>query len=535
MIVDKRKLKKFLLAAVLMMVLAIYLFRLTYSGLWYDEGVEYFYSKYMSGPLPTGMQTIGHGMSNMYQRICSTYQPPLFNVLMYFWLLIADNESWFRLAGVLTTFVGAVGLYAAMKRLSNFWWALAGVVVFLATPSVHHYALECGEYNLMVCMECWALYFFCSALKDNDLRRQKRYLAGFLIFACLAAYSQYGAILLMMALYLVLLAFFLHAGNQAALHFLAIGTLVVILIAALPLVGFFLMPQMANQQGGDVSHAPVFVLGVAYSLLRGIYKINFFIFDKGREGTIYVTLVITFIAAVAFFLKDKAFKVLFSSVILTYFVYFVLVACSYYAYNDWDGSLGCNNQGGRYTLFMAPLVVLTGVYSFYVCASRCKMKPVSVSLMVLFMMIFLFYANQGFRKFVYDPDVKEHTREAYKVWMEHGGDNNYTMVDIVRNPAFQYYYQHGKRRNPANVIIEHVVDPKRPVEEVTNQLDGMKVFRHQNVYYLSTQYYLGQGKRMNHLDKAMQERGYEAKILYQYGEVLIVYSRNNVSTTSTKE
>lgn len=59
MIVDKRKLKKFLLAAVLMLVLVIYLFRLTYSGLWYDEGVEYFYSKYMSGRCRRGCRRLG--------------------------------------------------------------------------------------------------------------------------------------------------------------------------------------------------------------------------------------------------------------------------------------------------------------------------------------------------------------------------------------------------------------------------------------------------------------------------------------------
>ncbi len=60
--------------------------KLTNAPLWFDEAVEYWYSKVMVGELPYD------GYTNMYQRIVSTFQPLLYNVIMYFWLKISDSE-----------------------------------------------------------------------------------------------------------------------------------------------------------------------------------------------------------------------------------------------------------------------------------------------------------------------------------------------------------------------------------------------------------------------------------------------------------
>lgn len=56
--------------------------KMTNSALWYDEAIEYFYSKIMIGKVPGGFDT-----QNMYERITSTFQPPLYNVFMNIWLL----------------------------------------------------------------------------------------------------------------------------------------------------------------------------------------------------------------------------------------------------------------------------------------------------------------------------------------------------------------------------------------------------------------------------------------------------------------
>jgi len=86
----------------------------TKSSLWYDEAIEYWYSKTLSGTVPVGGTT-----TTMYERIVSTYQPPLYNWLMYLWLQIADTEFWFKFAGVITTIIGAIGFYQVTKEITN--------------------------------------------------------------------------------------------------------------------------------------------------------------------------------------------------------------------------------------------------------------------------------------------------------------------------------------------------------------------------------------------------------------------------------
>lgn len=72
-------------------------YKLTNAPLWYDETIEYWYSKVMVGSLPwDSMNSVDSHFENMYQRIVSTFQPPLYNFLMYFWLKISSTEWWFR-------------------------------------------------------------------------------------------------------------------------------------------------------------------------------------------------------------------------------------------------------------------------------------------------------------------------------------------------------------------------------------------------------------------------------------------------------
>ena len=69
-------------------------YKLMNSALWYDEWIEYYFSQ----------KSIMNG--ELYQSVISTFQPPLYNFLMHFWLKISDSLLWFRLFNVV---IGAVG------------------------------------------------------------------------------------------------------------------------------------------------------------------------------------------------------------------------------------------------------------------------------------------------------------------------------------------------------------------------------------------------------------------------------------------
>ena len=121
--IDNKNRDYFLLGSVLILFILVTTYKLTNASLWFDETVEYWYSKVLVGTLPYDSTKV-----NMYQRITSTYQPPLYNILMYFWLRISDSVWWFRFFGVVMGFIGMIGLYKGVcKAIDNSALASASV------------------------------------------------------------------------------------------------------------------------------------------------------------------------------------------------------------------------------------------------------------------------------------------------------------------------------------------------------------------------------------------------------------------------
>lgn len=512
--------KKYILLTVLLLVIFIvYLTKLTVSGLWLDESIEYFYSKYMFGPLPGN---IASGYNNMYERICYTFQPPLYNLLMYLWLNVADSEEWFRFAGVVTTFVGSIGIFFALKKLSNYYFGLAGLIVYLTTYSVQFYALECGEYNLVLCMECWALYFFCAVLEERNTKKKVKEIIGFFVFACLAAYSQYGAILLMVPLYLFLFCHFLISKDKQMIRCAIVGAIVVLIVAALPLLWFFLIPQMENQQISGVSHLPFFSeSGILYSLCDGILKIlkfNFGIFAQYIVLTCFLLIITT-----ALYFKSKKLGAIIAEFFFVYLIYFSCVACSLYGYNSWYNKVGCDNLGGRYSLYLVPFIVIMTLTSLYVIASTLQGRYIGIIFKKVAIIVLIVFLGYGTIKLIVDNTTKDNTREVYKVWAENGGDHTYTIVLQRFNPQFQFYYLHGLHNHPDRIITG---DWRRlaSVNEIQTALDKLGTFNHKLIFFVGELQYRNVDIQ-SRFDKIMNNCGYEAKYLYKKGKVLALYTK----------
>jgi len=498
----------------LLVIFSIYVVYLTKSGLWYDEGIEYFYSKYL-GVLPEGVQVNAEGKTNMYMRICSTFQPPLYNVLMYFWLLLFDGVNSFRFIGILFTFIGALGFFKTIKLLSNDNWAIGGIVVYLLTNSIVYYGLECGEYYLMLCMESWALYYFTSFFKAEEYNTSKKKLIGFLLFAVLSAYSQYGAILLMAPLYSVLFINILKRKDKKLIVFLFLSTVFVLVVFALPLLYYFLIPQMGHQNSIGVSHALVFQKNVIYSFFLGIFSILNFLFVKTIPlFLLSIVLLACFLSFIGLLSKNKFLFSVWGTLVLVYILYFVLVATSFYAYNEWDGKRGCYNFGDRYTLYMAPLILLAIVYGIYNLMGLIKRNILlrkSLNICVIVLVISFSFLNVWYLGWEKDSE----TRDAYHLWESVKGYNQYTLIDNFENPPFQFYFQHSKHYNSTsckNVIGEGGWSLSGTPDVIYQKQDSMGVYKHPIVLFISANKHFKSEKLKNN-DIAMKRAGYKRKFL----------------------
>ncbi len=518
--------ERIILFFVLLVIFLWYASQLTRCGLWYDEAIEYFYSKYV-GALPEIMSG-NSGGANMYERICSTFQPPLYNVLMHFWLLLFDSEVSFRLAGVLVTFVGAIGFYKSVKVISNSVWATCSIVVYLMTRSVMYYALECAEYNLMLCMESWALYYFVKFLNGTDFKQRRNSFYGFLAFAVLAAYSQYGAILLVVPLCVVMFIDTAKKGDKRLLTVMIASVAVVMVFFAAPLIYFFLIPQMEHQNSIGVSHYPVFRKNIFYSVPYGVFCLIQFIF-----GSPLLFAPLTIFVGLFSFLglrnHNKLLTTFWITLVAVYLLYFILVACSFYGYNGWNVSFGCYNLGGRYTLYIAPPMLITLIYGLFNYREYLLRKGKwHNTVRYLLWGIMLIYVGAGMWTYLTKGLDKSNEREAYRLWEASGLSKNITIVHNFSNPIFAYYFMHSEHYNAEtskNVIGEGMWGRKATPDERYHKLDSMGVYEHDDVVVVTPHEFWGPVD----YDIAMEKAGYSPEYLLdgrKDGWVnLIVYSK----------
>ena len=69
-----------MLGGVLFVFLLMALYKLTDTPLWYDEMIEFYYSKYLTGQI-RGVSLC----SNLYERLqTNSFQPPLYNLIFRF-------------------------------------------------------------------------------------------------------------------------------------------------------------------------------------------------------------------------------------------------------------------------------------------------------------------------------------------------------------------------------------------------------------------------------------------------------------------
>lgn len=505
--------KYIILAGILILVSIPYLVKLTHANLWYDEAIEYFYSKAVLGQVPGGGST-----ANMYERICSTYQPPLYNILMHFWLMLFDSEFGFRLCGVIVTAVGGVGIFFGIEELSDDdLWALMSTLLYMFTSSVAYYALECAEYNLMLCCMAWAVCFYIKTLKRSHVSS----LIGFFIFACLAVYSQYGAVFLVIGMFCSIVVDAIINKNGAMVRNIAIGTIVVFIFAALPLIYFFLFPQMNKQGSVRVSHVPVFVDNIAIDFIKGIITCLYWDFTFPDLSILTDRLIIAGVGGALIFTvfalvkEHRQFYPFILSISVAYTIYFAAVACSFYGYNEWNGELGCNNLGGKYAIFLVPIIVVTLVESMRFTLNRLREeKSIIYKMSVpLFIVWIIIYCGIEIVKLGRVNWEKGDIREMTESWYESEAFDSLTLVHEQRDAMFQFYLIHNNQYS--ELYQNHIIATERWIrdaeyEDVKENLEIMGIYDYDDFYYITPM-----SGSYEAFTKVMEDKGYSIEIIFE--------------------
>lgn len=506
------KKEKLLLWGILVCLALLFITNANHSPLWYDEGIEYFYSKVIWGTVPAGGST-----TTMYQRICSTYQPPLYNVFAYIWLFFFDiGDFSFRLFSVLIMLVGSVGFYKCLKELMGTVWATLGGVFYILTDKVMYYTLECSEYVLMLCCLNWMLYFFVKEFRASTTKT----VVGFFCFAVLSVYSQYGAVFVVLPLYLMLLL----KNRKRNLKMMMLATFVVAIGGAIPLLKFFVLPQMQQQGSLTVSHVPVWEGILLVDYVKGFfYKLIHLWYFSSADDPI-LSIIPVYLICFAFVLaflgcileeKNNMGRWLIFASALSYTVYYIAVLFSFYGYNYWSDSKGTANLGTRYSIFLIPLITLFIVYGLYSLLQSLRkneafFRGTTIILCVgwlVFCCLNIVNLEKGWKK----DDV----RDVSEVWYASQGYETMTIVHDWSNANFQFYLMHDERYDP--VYQEQILEldswvRDSSVEEMKKELQQLGVFEKNSLYFVGP--YDRYPESYTNFCKVMEEQGYFITQLY---------------------
>lgn len=442
---DKQKKEKWILIG---LVFTLYFvvtgYKLTNSSLWFDEAIEYFFSKNMFGTIPE----IGNYTTSMYQRIISTYQPPLYNIVMWIWLRVNDGEWWFRFSGVVFGFIGAIGVYKSTNKLSNYRVASLSVVVYSTVYQLIYYIQECAEYSLMLGLLCWTVYFYL----EFTINYNRKNLIFFVIFCILPVYSQYGAMFPVAIFIAGAFISVLLSKDIKKIKEVIVAYLIAFFGAVVPLYIFFMKVQMSHQVGytSPSNGTSNFI----YDLFNNIFNVfSWNMIAKVNESgeiavwcSIFVLLIINTICLVKS--KNTMVKNLVLCNLVIWLFYYISVSIGVYAYGDF---------ANRYNLFFIPIWIISIIVvinEFFVILKDYghKFDQLRYFLLGIILIITICYCNNGW-SVIKENWQKENLRAVIEQWYEQDGNNENTIVYYASQPAFAFYSQKYKPENLGEKII----------------------------------------------------------------------------------
>lgn len=424
--------------------LIVALHKLTFSCLWFDETVEYWFSKVVVGKLPIWVG-FADRFTNMYDRIVSTFQPPLYNVVMHFWLLINDTEWWFRFSGVVMGLCVIIALYRCLKYCCNEYVGVLGIILITFSQRFIYYVHECAEYILMLAMISWAIYFWVRVVKEQNVK-DIRY---FTLFAVLAVYSQYGAVFAVAGMGSVLLYCLFVKNKNSFVVSLKIYAIAAV-FTMIPLWTFFLSKQLMFQHRNISQNEILFkndnILVDLFESCKTVLRfILFDAFDSLYSGILLAIFIIVLLL-VGVFAKSLVARAIIICSVITWMIYYIAVKLGVYANTEYTS--GFDN---RYALFLLPMwVVLIGsiISESYKLILNLKLsdkiKAVLLRLVIaVIICLLLVHAYGGWVSIDKIGQKERNIRLITEKWHSLDKENTVTLVWPASGGGFGFYLYHS--------------------------------------------------------------------------------------------
>lgn len=426
---EKWKIKNILPdAGIFAVFLFTMVFNLTHSSLWGDEWIEYTYSR---GSLLNG---------DLFRNVASTFQPPLYNVVMHFWLMINDGVLWFRMFNVIVAFISGIILFRTSLKLFNKLTARITVLMLSASFIWVYYVQECSEYTMMIFFLVCAMYFYVQCFDRFSYKR----MYGFILSVVGAVYSQYGSVFVVVPLAVLFFAgnFISEKISKDQKRIMGASYIGALLFFALPLYLVFVRTQLAHNEIGKHSVNPgLEFLNDMFIVPGGL--LGYFYGIKTTGVLIIPAIIITIFSLFISVLVIKRVKAdwIKASLLIAmwscFILHFVLVKLHLYAMVNPTLSAGFYD---RYSFFYIPLLALC--LPVIIGKFRNIIPPKFSKVFTIVLIVFaLVLCTFSVRKII--PNwTKAKDKEFAQIWMENKGWEDTTYLFGTAEYGFKYYVSH---------------------------------------------------------------------------------------------
>ncbi len=186
------------------------------------------------------------GLAGVYRNSQWNAHPPLFFLILHFWLRLGQSEFFLRL---LPAIFGAAFLWFSRRWAGRLFGRTAGIMTLLViaiTPVLLPLSAEVRGYSLLLLLSASALAEFERAVEMRSPAR----MVAFSVLLYLAILTHYGALFITLSLFVYALARFWSSRLSGRV----LGMWAVFQVGAAALYLFLYVTQVSKLRGGPLEH-----------------------------------------------------------------------------------------------------------------------------------------------------------------------------------------------------------------------------------------------------------------------------------------
>jgi len=384
---------------------------LTGRSLWLDEAM-------------LALNIVNRDFAGLFQPLDYDQGAPIGFLLVekLFNALFGEHEFVLRLFPFVVAIFALVVFYLLLRRTTSGIGLLVGLTVFAVSPELIYYASEVKQYSLDVAVTIWLLYLAYPLFTGQAEKRQyiSLGLAGILVL-----WFSHPALFVLAGIGFSLFVQALQKRERSQ-----IGTTLLLGIAWLANLGLLYYVSLRNLtqnrflreywQENFIPVPPWSDWGWFGNFFSGLLRDQI-----GITVSAWLVLIILILGFISLFTKHKTYAVSFVAIFL-----FTAVASTLWLYP----------LGGRFSLFMVPMIIILISQSLEALEQRLHTKQGWSMVIAALVGVYLLYAPtaESLNNFV-SPKYYEHIRPSMATLSENWQAGDALFVSNGAVPAFRFY------------------------------------------------------------------------------------------------